>query len=88
MEESANVCVCCVQMRWCVEERGVKGSGVLQLLLGFLCGDGGGFVVGINEDIGLLPIGLFPCSGASVSIATSYAMIENGWMEYQVYWRC
>ena len=75
MEESANGIVCCVQMRWCVEERRVKRSGVLQLLLGFLCGDGRRFVIGINEDIGLLPIGLFPRGGASVSITTSYAII-------------
>ena len=87
MEESANVCVCCVQMRGCVKERELKGSGVVQLLFGFLCGDGSRLVVGINEDVGLLPIGLFPCGGASVSIATSYAMIENDWMEYQAHWR-
>ena len=87
MEESANGIVCCVQMRWCVEERRVKRSGVLQLLLGFLCGDGRRLVIGINEDVGLLPIGLFPCGGASVSITTSYAMTENSWMEYQAHWR-
>ena len=75
MEESANGIVCCVQMRWCDKERRIKGLGVLQLLLGFLCGDGRRLVIGINEDVGLLPIGLFPCGGASVSVATSYAII-------------
>lgn len=73
-------------MKWCDEERELKGLGFLQLFLGFLCSNGRRLVIGINEHIGLLPIGLFPRSGSSVSITTSYTLMRVNEIQYQAYW--